>query len=175
MKTKSYSYSHGDVIEFKKYILWLVVCVLMASFIGSVQGFLLINATKKEIALSTGELFAGYGCLFMVFVFVIFMIIQIIRNASIIKKIKSNGLVEIRSIPFNYNSKFSFGNIVRFFNYVVLTICSIFVVAFATYGVYNYLYYYTINYYVPISLMIFVSVFYSTKMLENKYNLEKQE
>ena len=174
MKLKSYNYNQGDITEFKKYIGWLIVCALASLSVLALQSFLLINANKRGVDLSTGEMIAGYGCIIFALIFLVFMIIEIIRHCAIIKKINKQGTVEIKNISLNYSKKFAFGNIVRFFDYLILTITSIFVVAFTTYGVYNYWYYSTVNYYIPIALFLLVSTFYATKMLEHKYALEKQ-
>lgn len=170
---KRISYNSTHVPEFKKYIAWLGLFSVGVVLIAIYQLFLLIKAHNNTVELSTLEMLAGVGCLVISVAFLLLMIGEIIRFIIFIKRIKLNGFVDTKTFIFNYSSKLSFGNLFRLFEYIVLTVTVVFVIGLTTYSVLNYAYYTIINYYLPISLMLLLSAFYATKMLELKYEVEK--
>lgn len=173
MKVKNINYSNSHIPELKKYIAWLALFALGISIIAILQAYMIIDVNKKNIDLSNLEMIASFGCLIMCIVFALFMLVEISRYIVLIKKINTNGNIENKTYGFDYSRKFSFGNMFRLFEYIILTASVIFVIGFATYCVLNYVYYTTINYYLPIALMVLVTTFYSTKLFEFKYELER--
>lgn len=173
MKVKNISYNSTHIPDFKKHIVWLGLFAIGVIIIAFFQATILIKANNNGVELTTLEMVAGFGCLIVSLVYVLFMVAEISRHFVLIKKINDNGFVERRTFVFDYSSKFSFGNLFRLFEYIVLTATVIFVIGFTTYCVLNYVYYTTINYYLPIILMVFVTTFYATKLIELKYEVEK--
>jgi len=173
MKTKNISYNNAFIPGFKKFIAWLGLYAFGVSLVAILQAYMIVKSNNNNIELSNLEMVASYGCLVMSIVFVLFMIAEISRYAVLIKKINSNGIVENKTIGFDYSKALSLGNLFRFFEYIILTASVVFVIGFATYCVLNYLYYTTVNYYLPIALMVLVTTLYSTKMFEFKYEIEK--
>lgn len=173
MKVKRINYNSTHVPEFRKYMVWLSLFAIGVTLIAVFQAFLLVKANSKGIELSTIEKIVGFGCLIFSLAFILLMIGEISRHIVLIKKIKVSGFIESKTFGFDYTSKFSFGNLFRIFEYIVLIACIIFVVGFTTYSVLNYIYYTTVNYYLPIAMMVLVSTFYATRMLELKYVIEK--
>lgn len=173
MRLHNISYNSTHVPEFKKFIVWITLCAIGVLFIGAYQSYLLIKANKNNIDLSTAELISGFACVIICSIFMLFMIAEIARYLVLIKRINANGFIESKTFSFDYSKKLSFGNLFRLFEYILLTLSVILVVGFTTYCVLNYIYYATINYYLPIIMMILVTTFYSTKMLELSYNIEK--
>ena len=173
MKVRSISYNSTHIPEIRKFILWIGLCAVFVLLVGTIQTYILINANKNGVNLTTAELVSSFFCLIISLVFVLFMAEEIARHLVLIKRINANGFVESKTLSFDYSKKLSFGNFFRLFEYVLLTLTVILVVAFTTSCVLDYLYYTTINYYVPIVLMVLVTTFYSTKMLEFRYAIEK--
>ena len=175
MKKKSFVYSSVSLPNLKRNIVWLAFFGILMIGVMIYQGIIMINASKQGINLTLLETIAGIGCLVIALVFVLLQVANISKNIAYIKKIKANGSFEVNSFKFNFADKDSFGYFCRIFEYIMLLITTFFAIAVITYSIYNYIFSNTINYYLPIVLMLLVCNNYSCKMVEHMYELQHGE
>ena len=172
MSKKTFVYSHMHIPNLKRFIVWLSIFALSMIIVVLFQGILLINANNRDIKLDLLETISGIACIVIGLVFILFMILTISKNIAYIKKIKRDANCEVASFNFNFADKNSFGYFCRLFEYIMLAVTTIFVIGVTTYAIFNYIFYNSINYYLPICFLLLVSNNYACKSIEHLYSLQ---